>query len=281
MDGVVRAAERKVALPVTDLLVRGILSGVFLGYATSLAMVVQSQGLPPFLGAAVFPVGIALIVLLGLELATGNFASLTMGLTAGRVRVGELIRNWGWVYAANLTGAALYAVLFCLVLTRFGASSGGDLGEQVRQLTEKKTLAYAAIGPAGWAVASVSGVLCNWLVALGTAVLPLASRSTLGKIGALWLPIMTFFALGYEHAIVNMYVIPAGMLLGASVSLTDWWLWNQIPVTIGNIIGGAVFAGAALHVTYGRRGPSQPPLRDAGGSVSTEFPERDHAPSIE
>ena len=68
----------------------------------------------------------------------------------------------------------------------------------------------------------------------------------------MWLPIMTFFAQGFEHSVVNMFVIPAGMLLGAHVSLADWWVWNQIPVTLGNLAGGAIFTGLALHLTHGR-----------------------------
>ena len=97
--------------------------------------------------------------------------------------------------------------------------------------------------------ALVKGILCNWMVTLG-AVLALASRSTLGKVVAMWLPIMTFFAHGYEHSIVNMYVIPTGMLLGAPVSIGRWWMWNQIPVTLGNIIAGVVLTAGALHITY-------------------------------
>ena len=87
------------------------------------------------------------------------------------------------------------------------------------------------------------------MVTLG-AVLAFVSRSTFGKIAAMWLPIATFFAHGYEHSIVNMFVIPAGMLLGAPVSGADWWLWNQIPVTLGNIVSGAVLTGLALGACY-------------------------------
>jgi formate/nitrite transporter FocA (FNT family) len=89
------------------------------------------------------------------------------------------------------------------------------------------------------------------VVTVGT-VLAFASRSTVGKITAMWLPIMIFFAHGYEHSVVNMFVIPAGILLGASVGLGDWWLWNQIPVTLGNILGGALFTGVSLWYTFGR-----------------------------
>jgi len=242
-------AKRKACLPVADLLLRGILAGAFLGYATSLALVIVSQGLPGIAAAALFPVGFVMLVLLGMELATGNFALLPPALIARELGLSRLLRNWGWVYVGNLIGSVLYALLFYLTITNFGTSNGGALGEQLRQIAQKKTLGYAALGGSGWATAFVKGMLCNWMVTLGT-VLALASRSTLGKIAAMWLPIMTFFALGYEHSIVNMYLIPAGMMLKAPVSFKSWWWWNQVPVTLGNIVSGALFTGVALYMTY-------------------------------
>ena len=244
-----QVAKKKASLSIGDMLVRGILAGVFLGYATSLAMVIMSQGLPPIVGAALFPVGCVMLVLLGLELATGNFALLPPALMAGEVRWTGLLRNWAWVYVGNLIGSLFYAVLFYLAVTNFGASNGGALGDLLKQAAQKKTLAYAATGASGWATALVKGILCNWMVTVGT-VLALASRSTVGKVAGMWLPIMTFFAHGYEHSIVNMYVVPAGMLFGAPISLSQWWLWNQIPVTIGNILSGALFTGLALYATH-------------------------------
>jgi len=251
-------AKRKAGLSVRDLLLRGILAGAFLGYATSLALVIVSQGLPGIAAAALFPVGFVMLVLLGLELATGNFALLPPALVAREVGFGQLLRNWGWVYFGNLIGSVLYALLFYLTITNFGTSNGGVLGDQLRQIAQKKTLGYAALGGSGWATAFVKGMLCNWMVTLGT-VLALASRSTLGKIAAMWLPIMTFFALGYEHSIVNMYLIPAGMMLRAPVSFKSWWLWNQIPVTLGNIVSGALFTGLALYLTYTAKPVAVPP----------------------
>jgi formate/nitrite transporter FocA (FNT family) len=94
-------------------------------------------------------------------------------------------------------------------------------------------------------------VLCNWMVTMGV-VLAMTSTSTAGKILAMWLPIKTFFAQGFEHSVVNMFVIPAGMFLGADVSITQWWAWNQIPVTLGNIVGGGLLTGLALYFTYGK-----------------------------
>ena len=244
-----RVAKKKAALSTCDLLLRGFLAGAFLAYATSLVMIVLSQGLPPIVGALLFPAGFVMLVLLGLELATGNFALLPAALAAGEVSLGKLLRNWGWVYLGNVLGSVFYAALFYLAVTNCGASAGGPLGDLLKQSAQRKTLAYMALGGSGWTTALVKGILCNWMVTIG-AVLAMVSRSTVGKVVAMWLPIMTFFAHGYEHSIVNMFVIPAGMLFGAPVSVRQWWLWNQIPVTLGNIVSGALLTGLALHVTF-------------------------------
>ncbi len=254
----IRAAEKKAGLSRGDLLIRGALSGVFLGYATSLAFQAGSQGLPPIVGALIFPVGFVMLVLLGLELVTGNFALLPAAWMEGRVGMGAMLRNWGWVYLGNLLGSCLYAYLFYAAITSFGSGNGGALGDLVRQTAVKKTAGYAALGGAGWSTALVKAVLCNWMVTVGT-MLAFASRSTAGKILAMWLPIATFFAHGYEHSVVNMFVIPAGMLLQAPVSASQWWIWNQIPVTLGNLIGGALFTGIALWWTHGQRQPRPSP----------------------
>jgi len=244
-----RVAKKKAALSTKDLLLRGFLAGAFLAYATSLVMIVLSQGLPPIVGALLFPVGFVMLVLLGLELATGNFALLPAALAAGEISFGKLLRNWGWVYFGNVLGSVFYAALFYLAVTNCGTSAGGPLGDLLKQAAQKKTLAYMALGGSGWATAFVKGMLCNWMVTIG-AVLAMVSRSTVGKIVAMWLPITTFFAHGYEHSIVNMFLIPAGMFFGAPVSVRQWWLWNQVPVTLGNIVSGAFFTGLALYATF-------------------------------
>ena len=113
-----------------------------------------------------------------------------------------------------------------------------DICSLPRQAALKKTMRYAALGYKGWMAAMVKGVLYNWMVTLGV-VLAFASRSTLGKVVAMWLPMMTFFARGYEHSVVNMFLIPAGMFFHAPVSVGQWWWWNQLPVTIGNIVSRA------------------------------------------
>lgn len=242
-------AEKKASLTVGDMLLRGSLSGVFLGFATSLAVVVTSQGLPPIIGAILFPVGFVMLALLGLELATGNFALLPAAVAAGKVSYGKLLRNWGWVYVGNLLGSLFYALLFYWAVTNVGTTGGGSVGDLLKSAAQKKTLAYMALGSKGWVTAVVRGILCNWMVTIG-ALLVFVSRSTVGKVIAMWLPIMTFFAQGFEHSIVNMFVVPAGMMFGAPVSIRTWLLWNQVPVTLGNIISGAFFTGLAFYAMY-------------------------------
>ena len=252
MQEAVQLAKKKAELSVADMLIRGALSGAFLGYATSLALLVTSQGLPPIVGAILFPVGFVILALLGLELVTGNFAMLPIGTLAGTVRFRQMLRNWGWVYLGNFLGSLLYAGLFYLAITNWRTGNGGAVADLLRQAAQKKTLGYAALGGRGWALAFVKAILCNWMVTIG-AVLALVSRSTVGKIVAMWLPIMTFFALGFEHSVVNMYVIPSGMLLGAPISMGQALFWNLLPVTFGNLAAGALFTGMALYATYGAK----------------------------
>lgn len=249
LQAALTAASKKAKLSVPDMLIRGFLAGAILAYATSLAFVVLSQGLAPIVGAILFPVGFVILVLLGLELATGNFALLPAGLAAGEVSFSKLLRNWTWVYVGNLAGSLFYAVLFYLAVTNFNTGASGALGELFKTAAQKKTVAYLTLGVRGWETAFVKGVLCNWMVTLG-AVLALASRSTVGKVVAMWLPILTFFAQGFEHSIVNMFVIPTGKFFGAPISLYQWWVWNQIPVTLGNIVSGVLLTGLALYFTF-------------------------------
>lgn len=246
VDQMIQAGVNKGRLPVRDLLIRGFLSGALLGFATTLAFTASLQTKVGLVGALVFPVGFVMIVLLGLELVTGNFAVVPLAVREGRAGMGALLSNWTWVYAGNLLGAMFYAALFTLTL-----APDAEITKQIIAVSEAKTLGYAKLGLQGQVVGLAKAILCNWMVTLGV-VMALTSQSTGGKILAMWLPIMTFFGQGFEHSVVNMFVIPAGMLLGAHVTAADWWLWNQIPVTIGNLAGGLVFTGLALHWTHGK-----------------------------
>ncbi|WP_256887490.1 formate/nitrite transporter family protein [Acidomonas methanolica] len=249
VSNMVEAATLKAALPTRDVLIRAMLAGAYLAFVTTLAFLVAAQTGQFIVGALLFPAGFALIVLLGMELLTGNFGMMPLAAFAGLIGPRDVFRNWVLVFIGNLLGSLIYAGLFWIAITDCGHVSGGPLGDKLRALAVSKTTAYAALGAAGMVTVFTKAILCNWMVSLGSVV-GLASTSTIGKIVGCWLPIMIFVAQGYEHSVVNMFAIPAGMMLGANVSFADWWIWNEIPVTLGNLVGGFVFTGAALYATY-------------------------------
>ena len=250
VENMLRAGENKASLSVKDLLIRGSLSGVFLGYATTLALTGITQTGFGIVGAIIFPIGFVMIILLGLELATGNFALLPIAVKDKRISISKLAYNWSWVLFGNLIGSIFYALLYTIVITKMGNIDPETLivAQKIIAIAEGKTLGYAKFGFDGTISAFTSAILCNWMVTLG-AVMAFTSTTTIGKITAMWLPIMTFFALGFEHAIVNMFVIPAGIMLGADVTVANWWIYNEIPVLIGNVFGGMIFTGFALYFT--------------------------------
>jgi len=247
LDQMVQAGVSKARLAPRDLLVRGFLSGTLLGFATTLAFTATLQTKVGLVGGLVFPVGFVMIVLLGLELVTGNFALLPLAVRERRIGMGDLLGNWSLVFVGNLVGSLFYAWLFTLTV-----APDSEMARQLVAVAQAKTLGYAKLGGHGMTVAVAKAILCNWMVTLGV-VMALTSQSTAGKIAAMWLPILTFFAQGFEHSVVNMFAIPAGMMMGAEVSVREWWIWNQIPVTLGNIVGGMLFTGLALHVTHRKR----------------------------
>ena len=249
VSAMVETGRRKLALQPRDLLIRGALSGALLGVATSLALTGALSTGQPLVGALIFPVGLVMIVLLGLELVTGSFGLLPLPWLERDASAGAILANWGWVFFGNLLGSIGYGALLAIALTNMGTLEPQGVAARLVQVAEAKTIGYMAIGTAGMVTAFVKAILCNWMVCMAV-VLAMTTSSTLGKIAAAWLPIFVFFAQGFEHAVVNMFVIPTGMMLGAKVTVADWWLWNQIPVTLGNLIGGFVFTGLALYLAY-------------------------------
>jgi formate/nitrite transporter len=248
IETMIKTGSSKAALPVRDLLIRGTLSGALLGFATSLAISATVQTAVPLVGALIFPVGLVIIVLLGLELLTGSFALVPLSVLEGKTTPGKMLANFAWVFLGNLIGSVLYGFLLYLSLTMAGSHGGDPVAAKIIAIAESKTVGFAKAGSAGALTVFVKAILCNWMVTLGV-VLAMTSTSTIGKIVAAWLPIFIFFAQGFEHSVVNMFLIPTGMMLGAKVTLSDWWIWNQIPVTLGNFVGGFIFTGLALYLT--------------------------------
>jgi len=259
--------KRKLALAPRDLLIRGMLSGAILGVATSLAFTGAVQTGQPLVGALIFPVGLIAIVLLGLELVTGSFALVPLPWVNREAGAGAVLVNWGWVFIGNLIGSVAYGALIAIALTNMGTAAPAGVAARIVAVAELKTTGYEAIGFAGMVTVFVKGMLCNWMVCLAV-VLAMTTHSTIGKIACAWMPVFIFFAQGFEHSVVNMFIIPTGMMMGAKVSVAQWWLWNQIPVTLGNLVGGFTFTGLAIYMTYKPR----PTTELTRGPVPTGVP---------
>lgn len=249
VEDLIEAGAYKSIQPNKSILIRSIMSGALLGMATVLAYLTTIQSHSTVLGALAFPVGFAMIILLGYELATGNFAIIPMAVWAKKTTYNKLVRNWTLSLLGNLIGSIFFAVLFFIYITKGGKTYNVDLISKIITVAESKTLAYKELGSSGFLVVFVKAILCNWMVSMGL-VMAYTSTSTIGKIVALWLPIFTFFALGLEHCVVNMFVIPSAMLFNSSITFSDWWLWNQIPVIIGNIIGALSLTAFPLFTSY-------------------------------
>jgi formate/nitrite transporter len=265
----IASGRSKLALAPRDLLIRGVLSGAILGVSTSLALTAAASTGQALVGALVFPVGLVMIVLLGLELITGSFALVPLPWLDREASGASVLTNWGWVFLANLIGSVAYGVLIAIALTDMGAIAPSGVAARIVQIAEAKTTGYAAFGMAGMVTVFVKAILCNWMVCLAV-VLAMTTTSTIGKIAAAWMPVFVFFAQGFEHSVVNMFLIPTGMILGAKVTVADWWLWNQIPVTIGNLVGGFTFTGLAIYLTYKPRPAPRPAPLAAPAHVPAE-----------
>ncbi len=258
VEQMIQAGAYKASLSAKDLLIRGFLAGSLLGYAVTVAFSAIAQSDMRIVGSLVFPLGFVMIVLLGLELVTGNFALIPLAVLERKTTVGRMLYNWFWVYVGHIAGTFFYGLLFWISATKMGAVPEPVVGKMIAKVAEANTLGYAELGFVnGWTVAFVKAILCNWMVTLG-AVMAMVAQHVIGKIAAMWLPILTFFALGFEHAVVNMFLMPTGMLFGADITLFDWWFWNQIPVTLGNLVAGFTFTGMGLYLTHRRKEEVQP-----------------------
>ncbi len=242
----------KASYSIADALVRGMWGGWMLAIATTMAVTFATQTGVPFAGALVFPAGFLIILMLGTDMITGSFSVVPMAVMAGKTDMGSMLHHWVWVFIGNLIGSVIYGGIFAVFITKSYTTDGGAIASTIISIAEKKTLAYEHIGfAAGWTACIFSAILCNWMVSLG-GILGLTSDSQIGKLAAMYLPILIFFSQGFEHCIVNMFVIPTGMMLGADISMGQWWLWNEIPATIGNALGAIILVAATLHYTHGR-----------------------------
>ncbi|MDE1329702.1 formate/nitrite transporter family protein [Vibrio aestuarianus] len=254
----INAGESKVFMSTRDTIIRGIMAGAILAIAVAVAITAAVQTGVPIVGALVFPVGFCILNLMGFDLLTGVFALAPLALFEKRLGVTKagILRNWGLVGLGNLIGAVSVAFLVALTFTMNFSMEPGAVGQAFIKASTSRTLGFAEHGLNGWITVFVKGILCNWMVCLGV-VGAMTSTTVSGKVVAMWLPIFIFFGLVFEHAVVNMYLFPLGMMLGAEFTIGDWLVWNQIPATLGNLVGGLLFTGLSLYITHGKTLPQR------------------------
>jgi len=258
----IKSGETKVSLPLGKMILLGIMAGamIAIGAATSGAAAhsVENVGLSRLVAGAIFPVGLMLITFIGGELFTGNCLT-AMGAMDKRFSWGKVVRDLVIIWFSNLVGA-----LLMVALTYFSGNldySAGLLGAYSIKVALGKTTITVAKG-------ITSGIMCNILVC-AAILMATAAKDIGGKIWAIFFPIMAFVVGGFEHCVANMYYIPMGILAAqnetyvakaveaygisadqfANISIGGF-LANQIPVTIGNIIGGMIFVALPCYLVH-------------------------------
>jgi formate/nitrite transporter len=239
----IEAGTRKAHLPLPSLLVLGFLAGVFisLGFLLEIRVIGNTPkewgSFAGFLGAAVFPLGLILTIIAGGELLTGNMMALTMAMLAKKISFGELVKNWFCITLTNFLGALFVAYFFGHVE---GLTASGPY------LAKTVSIAHGKLAE-NYLQAFISGVGCNWLVALAVW-LSYAAEDVAGKILGIWFAIMGFVAIGFQHVVANMFIIPAAIFEGQAT----WaeWLRNFVPVFLGNAVGGGIFVALFYWFAY-------------------------------
>ncbi len=256
----VDAGESKIFMSTRDTLLRAYMAGALLTLAAAFAVTMTVQTGSPLIGALLFPVGFCMLYLLGYDLLTGVFVLAPLAWLAKRpgVTAGGVLRNWGLVFLGNFAGAFTVAVMMAIVFTYGFSVEPNEVGQVIKEIGHGRTVGYAEHGAGGMLTLFVRGVLCNWMVSTGV-VGAMIAKDVVGKIVAMWMPIMLFFAMAFEHSVVNMFLFPSGLLLGADFTIMDYLIWNEIPTVVGNLVGGLLFTGLVIYYTHGRTAAKRVP----------------------
>lgn len=253
------AGEAKIMMSTKDTLIRAFMAGATLALAAAFAVTINVQTGQPLAGAILFPVGFCLLYLLGYDLLTGVFVLCPLAVWDKRPGCtwGGVFRNWGLVFIGNFAGALTTAVMMAVYWTYgFAAEETNPVGLVFATMGEARTVGYAEYGFAGFVTVFVRAMLCNWMVSTGVVGATMSSTVS-GKVIAMWMPIMLFFYMVFEHSIVNMFLFPSGLMMGGAFSIGDYLVWNEIPVVLGNLVGGLTFTGMMLYSTHYRTSKSR------------------------
>ncbi len=228
----------------------GILAGAFIalgGLGSQIASVcAPDPSTARLVSSVVFPIGLFMVLVGGAELFTGN-CLIIIPVLSKKAKLSGMLRNWLIVYFGNMVGGLLIALLANYSHT-YAFADGALANAVVSTAVAKSGISFAD--------GVLKGILCNILVCMAVWC-SFAADELAGKVLALWLPVMLFIIGGFEHCVANMYFIPAGMIATSvygiaadGLSLFGYFVTNLIPVTLGNIIGGALCVGAMYYLIY-------------------------------
>ncbi|MEH0665969.1 formate/nitrite transporter family protein [Vibrio scophthalmi] len=253
----INVGEAKTNTHTRDLLIRGFMAGIILSLAVVLALTTITQTGLGVVGAMVFPVGFVILSIMGYDLVTGVFGLAPLAKFENRPGItwGRVLRCWGLVGLGNLVGSIFIAYIIALSLTSNFTNDGGAVAKTIINASTARSAGFESLGMDGWVTCFVRGILCNLMVCLGV-IGNMTARRLSGRIAAMWFPIFIFFALVFEHAVVNMFLFPLGMMLGADFGVATWLNFNLIPTILGNIVGGLVFTCIPLYLTHAKTAPA-------------------------
>jgi formate transporter len=254
----VDAGESKIYMSARDTVIRAFMAGAILALAAVFAISIAVATESHLIGSILFPVGFCMLYLMGFDLLTGVFMLTPLAWLDKRPGVtwGQILRNWGLVFLGNFLGALTVAAMMSFIFTYGYNTDGGAIATKVAGIGEARTLGYAKYGADGWITIFIRGMLCNWMVSLGV-VGAMISTSVSGKVIAMWMPIFLFFFMGFEHSVVNMFLFPFALIMGGHFSVADYFLWNEIPTAMGNLVGGLAFTGLTLYTTHVKTAPKR------------------------
>ncbi|MEA3313053.1 MAG: formate/nitrite transporter family protein [Caldisericota bacterium] len=254
------AGQKKVVTPAGKFFTLAILAGAFIAFGAELSIMIGHQtglgvGVTKLLAGSVFSVGLMLVIIAGSELFTGDNLIVIAALER-KIRWSQVLNRWMLVYLGNFVGSILLAAI--MFGTGLWLTNGGLVGATALNIANAKVnLTFMQ--------ALMRGIGCNWLVCLAVWM-AISAKDIAGKILAIYFPIMAFVASGFEHSVANMFFIPYGLFLKGSPAVVDatgkaasafsnltWGNFvtkNLVPVTIGNIIGGALFVGMLYWYIY-------------------------------